>query len=93
MKIRITQGDIDEGRHCCPCHCPVARAIRRDTGSAASRLAVCGAAIWIGRLHYRTPLDAFEFIYRFDNGDEVAPFEFELGLPTCSGPMPVRQAP
>ena len=86
MKIRITDEDIEQGVPCSPSRCPVARAIRRDTGSAASNLTVNGATIWIGNVYYRTPSSAFDFIFDFDHGDPVAPFEFELGLPLKSTP-------
>ena len=82
MKIRITEEDIEQGVSCSPSRCPVARAIRRDAGSTASHLTVSGATIWIGDVHYRTPPRAFDFIFEFDNGDPVVPFEFELGLPS-----------
>ena len=77
MKITVTQNDIDSGyQYSCEC-CPVALAIRRDTG----RKAIVGnfrVSFEDGSGFYDLPFDVSESIQHFDNGAQIDPFEFEL---------------
>jgi hypothetical protein len=77
MLIKVTEDDIKHGERGICNTCPVARAIRRATG--AKYIAVDWCAIDIGDKLYDTPRSAARFIYDFDNGLKVEPFEFELG--------------
>ena len=81
MLIEVTQDDIDNGRRNQPSRCPIALAIQRGTGYFVSA--------WIGQAVIRTQLPKAsieiplpecvnQFIAAFDNGDDTAPFSFEL---------------
>lgn len=87
MKVRITQGMIDDGVPIDPQKCPLSIGIR---DAAAEELAdghpvlvaafVSFAWIWIGdrRMQVSMPREAAAFVCAFDNGRPVQPFEFDL---------------
>lgn len=79
MKIQVTQEDIDKGLCRSPAHCPVAIAIRRETGNSAT---VYAPVVFINGLDVvELPDDASAFVNKFDRGLElVEPFEFELDI-------------
>lgn len=75
MKINVTQRDIEKGLREDPNSCPVARAIKRRGFEDVS---VKTQVIWIGCRKYNPPEIVEDFIERFDKGDTVQPFKFEL---------------
>ena len=78
IKVKVMQEDIDRGLRCSTAYCPIAYAIRRETGSSAS----VGRVVFINALDIaKLPVAAAMFVVAFDRGDFVEPFEFELELP------------
>jgi hypothetical protein len=78
MKIEVTADDIAEGVPEDGIGCPIACALNRLTGD---RYEVDYEEVTTpdGRV-IDLPPEARAFIRRFDRGDEVAPFTFELPL-------------
>jgi hypothetical protein len=80
--IKVTQQDIYEGTPTDPRTCPLARAIGRETGKTVS---VFNGSAWFGtdenRPYQELPKEACEFYGKFDAGEIVEPFEFELEVP------------
>lgn len=82
MKISVTQDDIDKGIRLLSDSCPVAIAMNRCgfVRSAAYKTYL----IWNHRGTFSgwngmaTPLLVKEFITKFDEGQAVSPFEFDL---------------
>ena len=82
MLIQVTQEDIDEGErgHCY--YCPVALAIGR-TLNRRNFIYVGGQGIrdvakWVIET---LPPGVLDFVCKFDNGEPVSPFSFELEIP------------
>lgn len=82
MLVQVTQRDIEEGKPCSPCSCPLALAI----GRAFEQPGVSVGASWVGvrGTSYPLPARAIEFRQAFDTDMEFArtiemPFSFELG--------------
>ena len=84
-RIQVTQEDIERGERDQSCRCPVARALKRHFGIKAAVFR------WNGRMSVKfvgrgdkvgpilvLPDEADNFVYAFDNGHPVSPFEFEL---------------
>lgn len=75
VKVEVTKRDIRLG-----CHngyeCPITRAVRR----AARKRDVFTERrrVLIGDARAQLPLDAIDFIYRFDRDEPVEPFSFEI---------------
>jgi hypothetical protein len=82
MAIQVTQQDIDRGKRGDDCWCPVALAINRWSGRNSSvdvDTVVIGIDTADGKPdEFLTPPKIAEFIRRFDNGEPVEPFEFDL---------------
>lgn len=76
MRIQVTQEDIDKGQRVHPIYCPIARAIKRHAHKPVRVLADTG--ITVGGKQYRHTAGSLEFVERFDMGQPVKPFEFEL---------------
>jgi len=76
MRIEVNEKDIEQGWPGVGASCPIALAIKRTLGCAASvgdnyiRIAEHGT--------YETPAVARSFIYAFDRGADVQPFSFTL---------------
>ena len=79
MKIKVTQQDIAKGSRKKCDNCPIARAIKRETKSP----------VWVNSNHvdylvknelvvHLLPKKAITFIKRFDAGETVKPFTFEI---------------
>jgi hypothetical protein len=78
VKIYVTQDDINKGERQ-QCHlCPIARAVADALGVHSRLVEVTSYGIRAGGAHYKLPLDARDFMYAFDEGLTVEPFEFEL---------------
>lgn len=84
MKVRIsvTADDITRGRADDCMHCPVALAIGRALLPGV-HVAVGPEAMSLGpaQVRVRLPWAAQNFIFRFDGGQPVQPFEFGLDVP------------
>lgn len=76
MKIEVTARDIEKGLPEDKCGCPVALAIRRATGLEVS--VWCSMSVKVGREYIDLPDEAEDFINRFDQGEPVQPFTFDL---------------
>lgn len=75
MKIQVTQEDIDKGIRQAPCSCPVGRAVKREIDGCVS---VGYATVATEEKLYWLPDEVSNFIFNFDRGIIVKPFEFEL---------------
>lgn len=82
MKIAVTRGHIARGtrRECSLC--PIALAVREALGAKAVSVDDMDITVETAGGVYRcnTPKSAEEFIYHYDDGESVEPFEFELAL-------------
>lgn len=84
MRVKVTQEDIEKGipEHCGKC--PIARAIRRAMPDAISVGVGSIGVEWFDKSGFRVaelPQQAQQFIYYFDFGEPVQPFEFDLEIP------------
>lgn len=75
--VEVTNRDINHGlMHSCE-DCPVARALRRATGtrSVSAGYGSCG----IGKRSFCLPIAVDRFIRAFDGRGPVKPFKFRIG--------------
>lgn len=79
MLIKVTQEDIDNGSVSAG-FCPIALALDRTLGDPAPVIAVYENMLEIDGEFYAIPAAASEFVRRFDAGESVDPFEFDLDL-------------
>lgn len=78
MIINVTQDHISKGRrHRCE-HCPIALALKEQTGLCCI---VTDDNIQIDNKVYDHTVESRGFIFDFDMGYIVKPFSFELGEP------------
>ena len=78
MKIQVTQDDIDHGRSGDCNFCPVARAVKRATHLDLGVRVTIGY-VYLGNLvNFQLLSKVADFVYDFDVGMPVKPFEFEL---------------
>jgi hypothetical protein len=85
LHVEVTAEDIFAGAAGKAYHCPIARALKR-AGASEARVdyADCSLAI-PGRSAFRSydlPPEACEFRERFDGGEAVEPFAFDLEVHT-----------
>ncbi len=82
-KIEVTQHDIDNGKRKSCTKCPVALAVNRTLRAEAS-VGKRTINIIYGDATFEegisTPTSAADFIRKYDEGEEVKPFNFELEL-------------
>ena len=87
--VHVTAGHIANGRPEDPCACPIALAIKEQyapddiyvsTGSISMRHRGCDLE---ARLH----IDGGRFIYNFDHGQPVEPFDLDLAWEPSDGLM------
>ena len=78
MRVQVTQDHIDNGCRGLMGSCPIALAVRELTGANNVLVLDCGV-IADGR-DSGIPREAREFVRRFDNGEKVQPFDFEIDL-------------
>ncbi len=83
MLIEVTQNDIDEGRRGECELCPVARAIKRASGSHC--VYVDPTEVLLGEnvleaTWTKLPEEAAQFIEDYDNMQPVDPFSFNLNI-------------
>lgn len=76
LRIEVTAADIKNGVPGSFSRCPIARAIRRTTGTRQSVRVM--STTWVGHLCYRLPLCAVKFINRFDDDEACKPFVFTM---------------
>ena len=85
MKIRVTPEDLQQGRRCSSCLCPVARALRRVCHEQHNINVGRKEALIDNCVLLPLPQVACEFILNYDMGKDYArraePFEFELEIP------------
>lgn len=92
MRIDVTAEDIATGQPGRECHCPIARALARAF-PAATRISVwpSDSDVFEGDAPYITiqgdaslklalPAEANSFALRFDGGNAVEPFSFDLDV-------------
>lgn len=80
MIIQVTQRDIDYGKQGdCFC-CPIANALDRVL-FPGTPYSVWGYKIKINGVGYKAGQACDDFVFRFDDGQKVSPFEFELAIP------------
>ena len=79
-KIQVTKQDIKNGVPGQACKCPISLAISRASGM--KKVFVEGPSIPLHNYRYfgSKPDQIEQFIERFDEGDKVRPFNFELEL-------------
>lgn len=86
MKIEVTQDDIESGTRYSASWCPVALAITRSLhrDDEPEDVHVCEGTkqIQIGELLLPMPDHVVTFARRFDGGEPVEPFAFELEMPS-----------
>jgi hypothetical protein len=76
--VNVDQWCIDNGFPICAGECPVALALARATGHDAQ---VTGSEAFVYNpkmVAYKLPRIAEDFVIRFDSGQQVEPFTFEL---------------
>lgn len=78
IRISVTEADIDAGIRMHPESCPINLAAERatDKGCRTMRTLI---VIGDSAVRYALPAEAREFIFRFDMGHDVEPFEFVIG--------------
>ena len=73
MKLKITKKHIKEGKKKNYLSCPIAVALQERF---ANIVRVLGTECGIGMYWYPLPLEAQNFIKKFDAGKKVVPFNF-----------------
>lgn len=77
-KITVTQEDIEKGRRGDYGACPIALAIKRAIPDGGF-ISVDDEEILVGHNRFESIEAVWSFVYSFDAGDAVEPFEFTLG--------------
>ncbi len=82
MKVIVTEEDIKKGQRCSISLCPIALATRRIP-EVINSYVLPGSISLLSkfrteRVSFKPPQEVKDFIIKFDNGNEVHPFEFEL---------------
>jgi hypothetical protein len=79
--IEVTHQDIVEGRTCIPDKCPVALAVKRCAKIEDELgVSVGVTTIRVGLQKFHNSNEVENFVVRFDRGQAVEPFTFELDL-------------
>jgi len=79
MKIYVTQDHINRGLKSDCARCPVALALGEALNLPHNRISVDPDEIWVGGEGViETPPEVANFVYDFDEGKLVHPFEFDL---------------
>lgn len=84
VRVDVSVDDIRFGKPNAPCHCPVARALRRVLPNDTA-VNVRSHYVWIGPFpkhkRYDLPIEVSGFIKQFDDHNlGLLPFSFELDL-------------
>jgi hypothetical protein len=85
FKIQVTNEDIRKGRRGTICHCPIARAVKRELGAAGREVRVFPTLLRfqnrrLGQFDICMPSEAKAFVKDFDGGEQVQPFEFDIKI-------------
>lgn len=80
MLIKVIEEDINKGCVRNDTHCPIAYAIHRSLPEI-EEVSVGNFRVHLDDKNVYLPVSAREFIKRFDQGEKVNPFEFELEIP------------
>ena len=80
MKIKVTEEDMIFGRRGHPWMCPLALAMKRETGwqATVSTTVLMLSHYDHGRLSWPPPFSVQEWIWRFDACLHVEPVEFDI---------------
>ena len=74
--INVTEAEIAAGKPGDSMRCPIAIAAQRVWPGAEVEVSTC--FIWVGFVRYLLPSSATMWIYAYDAGEKVTPFEFRL---------------
>jgi len=93
MKLKITKNDIKGGKQHDPANCAVARSIRRNLISKGKKKRIIDISVLPGHASMsinegnkivvygaKMPIKGSQFVYDFDNGASVKPFNLVLPL-------------
>lgn len=83
MRVEVKAEHIREGRPDDAGRCPVALALHEATGK---RCSATWRALFLDGACLPIPKDVQEFVCRFDYGQPVAPFAFDLEVPCPTQP-------
>lgn len=87
IRIKVTQDHIDRGQRGNSCDCPIALALEGAQKDLSSFGHLTKASVGMSSVRlffpqstsdFLIPLEASRFVRRFDRGESVEPFEFEL---------------
>lgn len=78
VKVQVTAKDILCGKRQNSRECPIAQAVFRAFGLEAE---VGSRNIVVGGMRFKHDRQRQNFIWRFDGGESVEPFDFELEVP------------
>ena len=82
ITVEVTQEDIDHGVKGNCVKCPIAKAIGRAAGNTDCGVGITRAHLYSGHerglISFKLPIEAQNFIERFDDGFEVQPFSFDI---------------
>lgn len=78
MTISVTQEDIDQGTACNPFCCPIALVLRRIR--PRGRVSVGPLGVSMQAQYQPLPPAVCDFIAKFDLGQTVSPFQFDLNI-------------
>ena len=81
ITVQVTKQDIKNGMPKEGDKCPIAKAVRRCTGTHRA-VFVDESSIEIGAVEYSLPASAKAFVRAFDKGKPVSPFSMKL-VPPC----------
>lgn len=76
IHVEVTQQDIDTGTRRSVYSCPIALSLKRQLNTSA--VIVRKVSILVIDKYYVPPLEAVEFMGRFDNKLSVEPFSFDM---------------
>lgn len=76
IHVEVTQQDIATGIRGSVCSCPIALSLKRQLNT--STVIVREVSILVIDKYYAPPLEAAEFMGRFDNKLSVEPFSFDM---------------
>jgi hypothetical protein len=84
LVVSVTRGDIRQGKRVSVSSCPIALAVSRSTGRAAS-VGPLSVVLYFGKTtrsrmvaHFHAPIEVTKFVNDFDGRKLVTPFTFSL---------------
>lgn len=76
IKISITRAHIRDGVRGSKCDCPIALALKDSL--ITTNVHVDGGGLWVNGLSFEVDKRDMRFMHRFDDGQRVLPYSFEL---------------